>query len=95
MSVVVHEADIHDSVGADAVFDRTRECFPRLKKILEDSGYKGRKLIDAAKTKTGRGVHGCATPRRVPNETQRPPFAPDCREVVLVVGKLSEDCHGL
>ena len=53
MSVVVHEANIHDSVGAHAVIDSMRGNFPRLKKILADGGYKGQKLIDDARTKLG------------------------------------------
>ena len=30
-----------------------RGCFPRLKKILADGGYKGQKLIDAVQQKLG------------------------------------------
>ena len=46
MSVVVHEANVHDSVGADGVIDKMKGCFPRLKKMLADGGYKGRKLSE-------------------------------------------------
>ena len=53
MEIVVHEANIHDSVGAHTVIDSMRGCFPRLKKILADGGYKGQKLIDDARTKLG------------------------------------------
>ena len=53
MGVVVHEANIHDSVGAHTVIDSMRGNFPRLKKILADGGYKGQKLIDDARTKLG------------------------------------------
>ena len=53
MSVVVHEANIHDSVGAHSVIDAMQDCFPRLKKILADGGYKGQKLIDTVKQKLG------------------------------------------
>ena len=53
MGVVVHEADIHDSVGAHPVIDAMQGCFPRLKKILADGGYKGQKLIDTVKQKLG------------------------------------------
>ena len=38
MGVVVHEANVHDSVGAHTVIDSMRGCFPRLKKILADGG---------------------------------------------------------
>lgn len=34
MSVVVHEANVHDSVGADGVIDKMKGCFPRLEKML-------------------------------------------------------------
>ena len=37
MSVVVHEANVHDSVGADGVIDKMKGCFPRLKKMLADT----------------------------------------------------------
>ena len=53
MGVVVHEANVHDSVGAHTVIDSMRGCFPRLKKILADGGYKGQKLIDAVRKKLG------------------------------------------
>ena len=53
MGVVVHEADIHDSVGAHSVIDAMQGCFPRMKKILADGGYKGQKLIDTVKQKLG------------------------------------------
>ncbi len=51
MSVVVHEANVHDSVGADGVIDKMKGCFPRLKKMLADGGYKGRKLSDTVRQK--------------------------------------------
>ena len=53
MGVVVHEANVHDSVGAHTVIDSMRGCFPRLKKILADGGYMGQKLIDAVRQKLG------------------------------------------
>lgn len=53
LRVVVHEANVHDSVGAHALIDSMRGCYPRLKKILADGGYKGQKLIDAARKKLG------------------------------------------
>lgn len=53
LRVVVHEANVHDSVGAHALIDSMRGCYPRLKKILADGGYKGQKLIDAARQKLG------------------------------------------
>ena len=53
MSVVVHEVNVHDSVGADGVIDKMKGCFPRLKKMLADGGYKGRKLADTVRQKLG------------------------------------------
>ena len=53
MSVVVHEANVHDSVGADGVIDKMKGCFPRLKKMLADGGYKGQKLSDTVRQKLG------------------------------------------
>ena len=53
MSVVVHEANAHDSVGADGVIDKMKGCFPRLKKMLADGGYKGQKLSDTVRQKLG------------------------------------------
>lgn len=53
MSVVVHEANIHDSVGCECVLETMRGRFPRLRKMLADGGYRGQKLIDAAKAKLG------------------------------------------
>ncbi len=53
MSVVVHEANVHDSIGADGVIDKMKGCFPRLKKMLADGGYKGQKLSDTVRQKLG------------------------------------------
>jgi putative transposase len=39
ISCVVHAADILDEDGCEAVLDRARERFPRLKKIWADSRY--------------------------------------------------------
>ena len=53
MSVVFHEANVHDSVGADGVIDKMKGCFPRLKKMLADGRYKGQKLADTVRQKLG------------------------------------------
>lgn len=52
-AVVVHEANAHDNVGADGVIYKMKGCFPRLKKMLADGGYKGRKLADTVRQKLG------------------------------------------
>ena len=41
MSVRVHPANVHDSVGAEEVLESMRYKFPRLKRILADGGYRG------------------------------------------------------
>ena len=46
MSVMVHAANIHDSIGAVDTIERLRYNYPRLKKILADGGYRGEKLAD-------------------------------------------------
>ena len=45
MSVVVTEANVHDSVAAERVIKRMEGAFPRLKKILGDGGYAGARLV--------------------------------------------------
>lgn len=49
MGVIVHAANMHDGVEAQEVIDTLRGKYPKLKKLLADGGYKGQKLIDAAK----------------------------------------------
>ena len=41
MSVRVHPANVHDSVGAEEVLESMRYKFPGLKRILADGGYRG------------------------------------------------------
>ncbi|MCF0104963.1 MAG: transposase [Eggerthellaceae bacterium] len=53
MSVAVHEANIHDSVGAHNAIDSMQGVFPKLKKILADGGYGGQKLVDEVREKFG------------------------------------------
>jgi putative transposase len=48
MSVKVHTANIHDSIGAVKPIEQLRYLFPRLRKIIADGGYRG-KLIDFVK----------------------------------------------
>jgi putative transposase len=48
MSVKVHAANIHDSIGAVEPIEQLRYLFPRLKKIIADGGYRG-KLADFVK----------------------------------------------
>lgn len=48
MSVKIHAANIHDSVGAIEPIKQLRHIFPRLKKIIADGGYRG-KLADMVK----------------------------------------------
>jgi transposase len=48
MSVVVTEANVHDSVAAERVTKRMKGAFPRLRKILGDGGYAGARLAELA-----------------------------------------------
>ena len=48
MSVKVHAANIHDSVGAIEPIKQLQYIFPRLEKIIADGGYRG-KLADIVK----------------------------------------------
>lgn len=41
MKVVVSPADVQDSAGAEVLFERIQGCFPRLKHIWVDAGYRG------------------------------------------------------
>lgn len=40
MSVTIHPANVHDSVGAEEVFESMRYKFPRLQRILADGEYR-------------------------------------------------------
>ena len=53
LAISVHEANIHDSVGAESVIKTMVGRFPRLKKILADGGYRGETLADTVKKKLG------------------------------------------
>lgn len=50
---VHRKANVHDSVGAHTVIDTMRGCFPHLKKILADGGYKGQRLVDDVRQRLG------------------------------------------
>lgn len=52
MSVCVHAANIHDSVGAAGVLMPLKDRQPRLKQVLADQGYRG-ELVEAAKNVLG------------------------------------------
>ena len=41
MAIAVHETNVHDSEGAPEVIKNLAYKFPRLAKILADSGYRG------------------------------------------------------
>ena len=53
MAISIHEANIHDSVGAESVVKVMAGRFPRLKKILADGGYRGETLADKIKKTLG------------------------------------------
>jgi putative transposase len=54
MVVSVHEANVHDSKGAESALKRLANKFPRLRKILADGGYRGDELRE-----TNRRMLGC------------------------------------
>lgn len=49
MSVRVHPANVHDSVGAEEVFESMRYKFTGLKRILADGGYRGETVRNTVK----------------------------------------------
>lgn len=53
MAVSVHEANIHDSKGAESVLSRLAHKFPRLKKIIADGGYRGDELKEKVRRTLG------------------------------------------
>ena len=53
MVLAIHEANIHDSVGAVSVFKVMIDRFPRLRKILADGGYQGETLANIVKKDLG------------------------------------------
>ena len=44
MAIIAHEANIHDSTGAVEALESMRFKYPRIKKVLADSGYAGEEL---------------------------------------------------
>nr|WP_249173761.1 hypothetical protein [Bacteroides pyogenes] len=48
MSIKIHVANIHDSVGSVEPINQLQYMFSRLKKIIADGGYR-RKLADTVK----------------------------------------------
>ena len=49
LAITIHAANIHDSGGAEFVFNEMIDRFPRLKAILADGGYRGDDISNAAK----------------------------------------------
>ena len=49
LAIVIHAANIADSVGAELVFNEMVDRFPRLKAILADGGYRGESVANCAK----------------------------------------------
>lgn len=54
LSVVVHAANIHDTVAGGSVFSRALEKYPSLQGVCADAGY--RKTFEAAVADLGRSV---------------------------------------
>jgi putative transposase len=53
MAVSVHEANIHDSKGAESALSKIAYKFPRLKKIIADGGYRGDELKEKVRRTLG------------------------------------------
>ena len=53
LAISVHEANIHDSEGAESVLKKLANKFPRLKKILADVGYRGDELKETVRKTLG------------------------------------------
>ena len=49
LAIAIHAANIHDSDGAEYVFNEMIDRFPRLKAIRADGGYRGADISNAAK----------------------------------------------
>ena len=70
LAIVVHEANIHDSVGALQVFEDMRFKFPRLAKIIADGGYRGKLLSDTLKATLGCELEVVLRPDECPSKFQ-------------------------
>lgn len=71
MSVVVHEANVHDSVGADGVIDKMKGCFPDWKRC---SGGRRIQRTEIGRYRTPKarcGVYRCSPSGRVSEEILR------------------------
>jgi transposase len=54
LTVVVHAANIHDTVAGGAVFEKALKKYPSMKGVCADAGY--RKTFEAAVVALGRTV---------------------------------------
>ena len=53
MAVSVHQANIHDSKGAESALEKLAHKFPRLRKIIAAGGYRGDGLKEKVRTTLG------------------------------------------
>ena len=83
------------SVRADGVIDKMKGCFPRLKKMLADGGYKGQKLSDTVRQKLGAELTVVLRPDESSKKILRAAAPMDCGALFLLAGKLSRNRHGL
>ncbi len=88
LAIVVHEANIHGSVGALQVFEDMRFKFPRLAKIIADGGYRGKLLSNMLKATLGCELEVEFRPDERPSKFKEVPPKADCRKVLRLVGKL-------
>ncbi|MCQ2199024.1 MAG: IS5 family transposase [Paludibacteraceae bacterium] len=70
LTVVVHEANIHDSVGAVQVFENMRYKFPKLAKIIADGGFGGTFIKKTLKATLGCDLEIVLRPDECPSKFQ-------------------------
>ena len=87
LAIVVHEANIHDRVGALQVFEDMRFKFPQLAKIIFDGGYRGKLWADTLKATLGCELEVTLRPDECPSKFQVMPKR-WIVEILRLVGKL-------
>ena len=70
LAIVVHEANIHDSVGAIQVFESLKFKYSRLVKVIADGGYRGVQLSNALKATLGCELEVVLRPDECPSKFQ-------------------------
>jgi len=68
MTVSVHQANIHDSKGAESALKKLAHKFPRLRKILADGGYRGDGLKEKVRRMLGCNLEVVLRPDESPKK---------------------------